>query len=110
MYKLERLKQNYTNRLINLKYNYATELLDNISDSTYANLLESEKELFAPISGIDAEDYLKQPEVLDSIIKVLENAIAQNNKEDLLRQEILNNLSTLDESDLKRVEDYIESI
>lgn len=109
MTKLERLQQSYQYRLTNLKYNYATELLDNISDYTYSDLLETNKDLFDPICNTDADDYLRKPDVLDSIIDLLERTIAKESDLDVKRQEIVSYITNLTEDQITKVEDFIET-
>ena len=109
MSNLERLKKSYNDRLINLKYNYASELLENISDSTYSELLETYEDLFAPISSDDADDYLRQPDVLDNIIKLLETTIQAQQDVDLKRQDILNTLENLKDTDIDDIVNFIAS-
>ena len=108
MSKLKELQKNFQQRMVNLKYNYATELLDNISNETYSEVLDSNKDLFSPISGADADDYLHKPEILDAIVQVLENALDQQAQLDQERQCILSKLEILNNEALQDIESFID--
>lgn len=108
MNNLESLKKSYQCRLINLKYNYATELLENISDATYAEILDSHEDLFSPISSHDADEYLHQPNVLDAIIEVLETAIVQQAEQNEKKHELLSYLNKLNKDQLDKVFYFID--
>lgn len=105
---LKQLQENYLSRLVNLKYNYATELLSYISDAVYSKILDEHQELFAPIASESADQYLHQPLILDQIIQVLENAF--NEQENSLRQQVINSLDGLDETNTKKVLRYISEL
>lgn len=108
MTKLEQLQESYQNRLCDLQYKYATELLDNISNSTYAKVLEANEDLFEPISSPNADEYLHKPDVLSKLINVLEKAVAQSEQADWQRQEINDYLEDLDLEQLYKVYTFIE--
>lgn len=98
---LETLQQNYQKQLFTIKYNYATALLNNLSDATYSDLLDSHKEIFEPLLE-------GKFNTIDSVIEVLEKQILAKKDSDLMRQEIVSYIEGLTDDQIWKVEDFIE--
>lgn len=97
MKQVKEIQSNYNNKLTELKYNYAVDLLNLITDDEYMNLLEDKKELLNPISGPEGDEYLHNDEVLDQIIKTFIETIE-------------NRTPDPEEMDLNEVKEYLNSL
>lgn len=116
MTQLQELQKNFNDKLANLKYEQAVNLLKLLSDDDYAQLCEDNKDLMGPISGPDGDTYLHRHDILDRIIETftqyIENQTPDPNRmnKDELKQYIESLVFNLDESHLKTVALNIQNI
>lgn len=109
MTQLQEVQKHYSDKLIELKYEQAVNLLKLLSDDDYAQLCEDNKDLMSPISGPDGDNYLHNSDVLDKIIETftqyIENQTPDPNRmnKDELRQYIQSLIYDLDEETLKDI-------
>lgn len=116
MTKLEQVQNNYNNKLTELKYEKAVNLLELLSDDDYAQLCDDNVDLISPISGPDGQEYLHNQEILDALINVFTTYIedAEHNPDkmnlDELKQYIESLIFNLDEERLRGIAKTIKTM
>lgn len=116
MTQLQEVQQNYSNKLAELKYEQAVNLLKLLSDDDYAMLCEDNKELMAPISGPDGDQYLHRHDILDRIIATFTQYIEAQTPDpdkmnkDELKQYIESLIYDLDEIKLRGIAKVVKNM
>lgn len=116
MTQLQELQQNYNDKLTQLKYAQAVDLLKLLSDDDYLQLCEDNKDLMGPISSSDGDSYLHRQDVLDSIIEVFTRYIEDQEPDpekmnkDELKQYIVSLINDLDEERLRGIAKTVKTM
>lgn len=71
--KYEEAKRNFLRSVVEAKYKYASDLLNLVDDDNVINLYQNYNKIFATLSGMDKEQILNNPMLLDAAIEVLED-------------------------------------
>lgn len=116
MTKLEKVQNDYNNKLTELKYEKAVNLLELLSDEDYAQLCEDNSNLMSPIAEANGKEYLRNQEILDEIIRVftlyIEDAEANPDRMnyDELKQYLESLLLNLEEDKLREITKTVKTM
>lgn len=102
--KYEEVKNKFFKKVIEAKYEYASDLLNLVDDDNVIDLYQKYNKIFATLSGMSKEQILNNPELLNAAVEVLEeyfdNYISEDDFNNMDREDQLQLIiNALDECD-----------